>query len=51
MHKIKIVLKKFLPPPVNAFMREVRNILSAVTGSKNEIKEQVDNLKIGRAHV
>lgn len=44
MHKIKIVLKKFLPPPVNAFMREVRNILSAVTGSKNEIKEQVDNL-------
>lgn len=43
MHKIKIVLKKFLPPPVNAFMREVRNILSAVTGSKQEIKKQVDS--------
>ena len=40
--KIKEILKKILPPPVKAFMREVSNILYTVNKNKKELDEKID---------
>ena len=45
MGKIKSFLKKLLPPPVKAFMREVNNILSAINRGKNELRAQIEKLQ------
>lgn len=45
MGKIKSFLKRLLPPPVKAFMREVNNILSAVNKGKNELRSQIEKLQ------
>lgn len=45
MKKMREFLKRFLPPPVKAFMREVKNILNAITGSKKELKTLIQKLE------
>lgn len=44
MKSIREFLKRFLPPPVKSFMREVKNILNAVNDSKKEIRAQIEKL-------
>jgi len=44
MRNFRELLKRFLPPPVKSFMREVKNIIKEITVSKNELREQIDKL-------
>lgn len=44
MKRFREFLKRILPPPVKSFMREVKNILYAINGSKNEVKSTVQKL-------
>ncbi|MEL7567683.1 MAG: hypothetical protein AAGU27_22785 [Dehalobacterium sp.] len=45
MQKLKDLLKRILPPPVKAFMREVNNILSSITKSKKELRAQIEKVQ------
>jgi FkbM family methyltransferase len=45
MQKFKNLLKRFYPPPVQAFMREVNNILFSITNSKKELRAQIDEVQ------